>query len=182
MSQANEILPVSDRQKYERGDVLCKVEVDCRVAAQPLPGGYLATQGKQVVKIRKADLPVLHAMVEPNPEEIERARRLHQKALEDYVAKGMEGLNADPESTLQRRRKLEAEYAGSAEAFFVRDNGRSILPLVSVKLVEDDIPAPQDEASVDSQTMLARIVAAELAKVMAAQQQNQATSQQPKKQ
>lgn len=170
-----EIKPVSDRQKYERGDVLVKVEVDCRVCAQPLPGGHVATEGKQIVKIRKSELASVLALVEPEPAEIEAARKRHNVLLNKFIEDGLQGLNADSEAMAQRRRKLEAEYAGSVEATFVRDMGRSILPLRSATVIEDNIPAPVDEASVDQSTMLASIVAREVAKVL--QSQNQ-----PKKQ
>lgn len=175
MSNTEDLKPVTDRQKFERYDVLVRVEVDCRVCAQPLPGGYVATEGKQVVKIRKAELGSVMALVEPEPAEIEGARKRFQIALDKHVAEGLQGIVADPEATLSRRRKLEAEFPGSPEAIFVRDMGRSILPLRSATIIEDNIPAPIDEASVEQQTMLAGIVAREVAKVLQA-------SQQPKKQ
>lgn len=168
---SQEIRPVSDRQTFERGDVLVKVEVDCRVCAQPLPGGYVATEGKQIVKIRKSELASVLALVEPEPAEIDAARKRHNVLLNKHVEDGLQGLVADAETMSQRRRKLEAEYAGSVEATFVRDMGRSILPLRSAVVVEDNLPAPVDETHVDQQSMLAAIVAREVAKVLQAQNQ-----------
>ena len=167
-----EITPVSDRVKYERGDVLVRIEVDCRVLCQALPGGYIVSQGKQSLKIARRDLPAVLALVEPEPQEIEAARKRFNVELDRYIADNLAGLT-DPDQTAQRRRALEAQFPNSVEGIFHRDMGRSILPLVSVTVLEDGLPAPIDEAQIEQHGLLAGIVAREVAKVIAQMSQQQ---------
>lgn len=166
MSEVQELTPITDRVKYERGDVLCRVEVDCRAAYQPLPGGFLAQNGKQTLKVRKQDLALLLAMVEPAPAEIEAARRRFETSLTKFVNDGLEGV-VEPTARQKRKEQLEAEFPGSVEAIFHRDNDRSILPLNSVRVLEDGIPVPADESQLDQQSMMAKVVASEVAKALA---------------
>lgn len=181
MTQTPEIQPVSDRVKYERGDTLVRIEVDCRVLCQALPGGYIVGQGKQTLKIARRDLAAVEALVEKEPDQIEQARRRHKVELDKYIEAGLGGLT-EPDQTAQRRRALEAQYPGSLEGIFYRDMGRSILPLVDVKVLEENLPAPQDEAQFEQYGVLAAVVAREVAKAMAGQAQQQVLQpQQPKK-
>lgn len=172
MQTVQEIQPVSDRVKYERGDVLVRIEVDCRVLCQALPGGYIVSQGKQSLKIARRDLPAVMALVETQPQEIEAAQRRYAKGLAEYIEQGLGGLT-EPDQTASRRRALEAQYPNSVEAIFVRDMGRSILPLNSVTVIEEGLPAPIDEAQIEQHGLLAGIVAREVAKVLAQMGQQQ---------
>lgn len=165
MTEVMELTPVTDRVKFDRGDVLCRVEIDCRVANHPLPCGYLAQYGKQIARVRKADLPGLLAQVEPAPQEIDAAKRRYEVGLTKFINEGLEGI-IEPSAKQKRREQLEAEYAGSVEAIFFRDNDRSILPFVSVKVLDDALPVPADETQLDQQTMMAKVIAAEVAKAL----------------
>lgn len=169
-----ELQPVTDRMTFDHGEVLCKVEVDVRPAYHALPCGYMAGFGKNIVTVRKRDIPLLMAQVENEPEEIAAAQKRFNRELETYVEKNCEGV--EPSALQRRREALIAEFPGSMEAIFYRDMGRSIKPLVSVKVLEENISVPEDEASVDQQNAIAVGVAKAVAQALAGMQQQQKKS------
>jgi hypothetical protein len=160
-----ELQPITDRMKFEHGELLVKVEVDVRPAYHALPCGIVAGHGKSIAKVRKRDVPALMALVETEPHEIEAAQRRYDNALNDYIKKGLEGI--EPANSEKRREQLIADYPGSMEAIFFRDMNRSIKPLVSVRVVEDNIPVPVDEAQTEQQSALVKALSAEFAKAFA---------------
>lgn len=166
-----ELQPITDRMKFEHGELLVKVEVDVRPAYHALPCGFVAGHGKSIVKIRKRDLPALMALVETEPEEITAAQRRYDNALAEYLKKGLEGI--EPINAEKRREQLIADYPGSMEAIFFRDMGRNIKPLVSVRVVEDNIAVPVDEAQNEQQNSIAVAVAKAVAAALAGVQQQQ---------
>lgn len=163
--QVVELRPITDRMKFDQGDLLCKVEIDCRTAYFPAPCGYLVGFGKQIVTVRKRDIPLLMAQVETESHEIAAAQRRFEIGLEKYLNENCEGVEASNRE--ERREALKAEYALSMEAIFERDVGRSIKPFVSVKVLEENLPVPADEASFEQQNAIAAAVAKAVAQAIA---------------
>jgi hypothetical protein len=163
--QGQELQPITDRMKFEHGELLCKVEVDCRPAYHALPCGYVAGHGKNIAIVRRRDLPQLMAQIEPEPQEIVAAQRRYDRELDEYLRKNCEGV--EPSEIPKRRAVLAAEFAMSMEMIFQRDMGRSIKPFVSVKVLEENISVPEDEASVEQQNAIAVGVAKAVAQALA---------------
>lgn len=163
--QVQELEPITDRMKFEQGELLCKVEIDVLPSYQAMPCGFVAGHGKSIIKVRKRDLPAIMAMVEPEPQEIAAAKKRFDNALDEHLRKNLEGI--EPNNIAQRRETLVAEYAGSVEAIFQRDMGRSIKPLLSARVVEDNIPVAADEASFEQQNAIAAAVAKAVAAALA---------------
>lgn len=163
--QIPELQPITDRMKFEQGQLLCKVEIDCRTAYYAIPCGHLVGFGKQIVTVRKSDVPLLMAQVETEPEEIKAAQRRYDIGLEKYLDENCEGIDAGYRAA--RREQLKAEYALSMEAIFYRDTGRNIKPFISVRLLEDNIPIPADAAASEQQNSIAAEVAKAVATALA---------------
>lgn len=168
-STAPEIQPISKRtEPYDRGEVLVRLEVDCRPSTYPGPDGYLLQAGKQIIKISKREVPWFLALVEPEPEEIERARRLYTSALHKFLEE-----ETRPGMTAEQCAALVDVFPHSVEHFFQRDKDRGILPFNSVRIVEDGISAPADESARDQQVQMAEHVALAVAKALNARSPSQ---------
>jgi hypothetical protein len=165
-----ELAPVSnkpDSPPSKRDVAMCVVEIDCRVMNQAIPGGHIVRQGVARYRLYRGWLPVLLAQVATQEDHVEYARAVKQhakllKAETDKYTGNLTGVELE----LQKQ-EVQDSYAGSPEAIFCRDNGgRSMPPFDRVTVVEDDLPAPVDEANIARQRETATLAAEVTAQVM----------------
>lgn len=182
MSHEQDIRPVSDRtEPFKRGDVLTRIEVDCRPTCMPAPGGYLLNFGKQTLTVKSDDVKFFQALVEQEPEKLDEARKRFQKKLDKFVADGIEGID-EPTAKALRTEQLIGSYANSVEATFYDSEGRDMKPLISCKILQENIVPSVNEAENVQAAMIAEIVARAVANAMQAIGVANATQSQPQPQ
>ena len=140
-----------------RHTLTARIEVDCRMPDQVLPGGHLLPAGVSTVVVLQRDLPAVMGMVEDNPEGLTLAREGFEAEIDREVAedsgrsispqqsrearrKAAKDLTDEDKRILDMRQKTLATTAWSIEAEFHRQNHRGINPLRSVKVLERDRP------------------------------------------
>jgi hypothetical protein len=147
--EAIEVSPVTERADAVpgRNTQMCVVEIDCRVALQPIPGGNLARQGVYRYRMYQGWLPVVLGQVrtERDRSEYERCQALCETEVKAFIAEHTVGL-AGTELAL-RTQECRDTYPGSPEGFFTRDNKKSLPPFERVTLIEENLAAPADEAA-----------------------------------
>lgn len=160
--EIEEVSPVTekvDAPPSKNNTQMMLVEIDCRVAMQPIPGGHVARQGVFRYRLYKGWLPVLLRQVRTDEDraEYERCTRLYEQELNRYLEE-----NAGSLTGLERDLKLQElrdTYPQSPEAFFARDNlGKSLPPFERVTVIEDNLPAPVDEAAIQRAKETAELV------------------------
>lgn len=115
-----------------------KIKVTCAVVHCVLPGGHLVTEGENDVICYASDLPKIEALVEPDMTEVRAAEKRYSE---------------------MRSRAQPGKYKGppSAAAEFFRVNGRGILPLRKVEIL-DTLPPPEPVEQAQTKALVAEIL------------------------
>lgn len=151
----------------QRKDPMVRVKIKCRTHNQVIPGGFVLPLGESVCTVYKPDLATVMAMVETRQADIVQAEQFF---LSDVRAAVAEELNDIPDEEGKAARLIRArqEHSGSIEGKFFSLYKRSILPLESVEVLEENIPAPVQAQSMEQQSFLASTIAREVAQALAA--------------
>lgn len=150
----------------QRRDPMAKVKITSRTENQVIPGGYILPVGETTCLVYMPDLPILRAMVEPDPAAIKQAEAFYLKAVEQEIKDELRDI-PDPVAREQRLARARTEHSGSIEGTFFFLHKRDILPLTAIDVLEENIPAPAQASTVETQSAMASIIAREVAKAMA---------------
>jgi hypothetical protein len=161
------VKPVSDRVKYERDAKMTEIEIDCRVAMQPIPGGLIVEQGVKRYRVSTSDLPIVMAMTQ-SPEQqqrFERATEQHERELQflidsddnvagfrkrgiDVPKDGAAPPSVEQLELMTRIKELRDTYPSSPEAQLLRlfpgVDASGLNPFASVRVIADNIVNPAD--------------------------------------
>lgn len=134
------------QQIATRNVPMMELEIESRVE-QCLPNGTTAHIGKSIVTIYKDEYSQIRALVETQADGIERAT-IEDAALLDLAVKAAPD-NAD---------YIKKTWAGSIPAAFRKLFRRDLLPLISVKVLRDDIPPPAIQGQYGASDMIAKAI------------------------
>lgn len=114
-----------------RMETMVELEVDVRPQAYSLPDGNSVSNGKSKIKVYQSSVKQVMELIEKEPEKIAQAEEHHAAEIAAYMKeKGCD------EKTAKGR------YGGSVSASFNTLFRRDIMPLVSAKVLREDIPPP----------------------------------------
>jgi hypothetical protein len=183
---AEEVPPVSeklDTPPRGTGTTQMLVEIDCRSHGVMIPGGNLARLGTYRYRMYTGYLPILmsQVMTDDDRAEYKRARDLFDKAVAKFVDEHTGGLKKGTVEYQAQEEECLATFADSPESFFTRDTGRSVPPFNRVTVIEENLPAPADEAAIARAKETAALAAQVVAEMQRAAQQQQAQQSQQKK-
>jgi hypothetical protein len=150
------------KTQEQRKDPMCRVRITSLTDGQVIPGGHVIPAGVHTAVVHEKDLPVIEAMVEPNPELIEVARKAFDRKVRQSVADQLAACidkDEDGEEVKNVLKRAYEEYPGSVPGMFHQFNDRDILPFSKVEVIERGLVAPASQAVTDMQTMTAKLVA-----------------------
>jgi len=175
------------RDKLKANATASRLRINCRMTGQLVPGGHILQRGTQEVEMLDSDLRAfmrtvddewaddfkVGAVIADKDEEgrIERARDLHERALDEYVAdnettydartvmtirtqgvdaalKKIPDLDEKSANAIREMREQSAKTSGlSMEGAFFREYYRGIKPIVSVEVLSTAIDLSEDRAA-----------------------------------
>lgn len=170
MTEVQTIVPVSERaDKPKRGTLLVVIEIDCaNTDLQMIEGGFNIPKGVSQVKIPRRDLPKVMAMIETRMDKVAESKEQLERDIEEFIANGL--IDVKPEEVAEKSAQLRAQFSGSAPARFRDLMKRDMLPFASVKIIEDDVLAEDDEEKVSGEEAMAARIAQAVASGMAGAQ------------
>lgn len=151
----------------QRRDPMVRVRIKSRTDNQVIPGGYVLPKGESTCLVYAPDLAAIRLMIEPEPQAIVQAEAFFLKSVEAEIKDELRDIS-DPEAKQARLMKARQEFSGSVEGTFFYLHKRDILPLESVDVLEENIPAPVNQGQVEQQSFLAVTIAREVAQALAA--------------
>lgn len=150
----------------QRRDPMVRVRIKCRTENQVIPGGYILPRGETTCLVYAPDLPAIRSMIELEPLAIKQAEAFFLKAVEQEVKEELKDI-PDEDGKRLRLAQARQEYSGSVEGTFFFLHKRDILPLESVEVLEENIPAPASQTVVEQQSFLASTLAKEISTALA---------------
>jgi hypothetical protein len=150
------------KTQEQRKDPMCRVRITSLTDGQVIPGGHVIPAGVHTAVVHEKDLPIIEAMVEPNPELIDVARKAFDRKVRQSVADQLAACidkDEDGEEVRNVMKRAYEEFPGSVAGMFHQFNDRDILPFSKVEVVERGLVAPASQAVTDMQTMTAKLVA-----------------------
>lgn len=151
----------------QRRDPMTRVRIQSRTDNQVIPGGYILPRGESTCVVYTPDLPAIFAMIEREPQAIAQAEEFFIKAVENEIRDELRDIS-DLDAKRARLSKARQEFSGSIEGTFHFLHKRDILPLISVEILDENIPAPVNQGQVEHQSFLAITIAREVASALAA--------------
>lgn len=134
---------------------MCRVEVES-VVNQCVPNGYIVPPGKSVIQIYKDQLPELKALVR-DPEDVQRLAA----AKEEYARRFQKYVESDECGGDEKRAK--EMFNESVESVYIQQNQGfgypGVKPLLSVTVIEDNLPPPQAEEMWNAQKLSGDMIA-----------------------
>ena len=133
------------RRDAVRREPQVRIRFECVPLTQSVCG-QLCHQGTNEIVIYKDRLAEAQALVEKDTAEIDRIVALRQQAFASYSADfcRRNKVSECPTPWLDVPKGYDGVYMSVASAFQSR-NGRDILPLRALEIVEDNLPAPESE-------------------------------------
>lgn len=141
-----------------RGRALVRLEVEVRNTVNlQAPRGYLLQPGKQIIDVYDDEVAILEAQVETRPDALQQAHLSYRLSLAEDAKQRVEGCSLDAEKFLaavdagngperEAYEYVRARSPISPEGMFRQTMKRDVLPLVSCKVVELNVPEPKREA------------------------------------
>jgi hypothetical protein len=146
------LTPAPVREDPPRNEKRVKVRVKVRPRTVGVLGMELK-EGNNEVLVYESDLPKMMERVEDAPEMIEQSQRLYERSTSRWIAEQLRHMSPEQQTTarveIERRWRTQGDDGKwSPEAYFQSAMGRGIKPLLSVEVIERDIPAPRAEQEI----------------------------------
>lgn len=143
------LTPAPMRDDPPRNEPRVKVRVKVRPRMVGVCGLSLK-EGDNEVTIYESDLAKMMERVEDAPDMVEQSKRLYAGAKDRWIADQIRHFAPDQQAQaridLERKWRTQGEDGKwSPEAYFQSAMGRGIKPLLSVEVLEKDIPPPVSE-------------------------------------
>ena len=146
-TQLPEARTALENPMYSRGTRMVKIEIDVLPDTWTAGStGILFHRGKQVATVMEQDLPILQSLVRTEDEllDIKMAEQQHEKRLARHIATALANVAADDPTRAEIERGARAKYSGSVVAVLKELFGREMSPVLSLKVLETDLPNATD--------------------------------------
>ncbi len=115
----------------QRMEMMVEMAVDVRPLTQGLPDGNAAGHGESTIRVYKSSVPQVMQLIETEPEKIAQAEEHYKAEIAEFMK--VQGCGKE---------EAEGRNGGSVPASFRTLFHRDIMPLVSAKVLKEDIPPP----------------------------------------